>query len=56
MFRTELLPIIRSSNTVFTAIGICHAEIVKMGKITTVAEHFWYICLLGLLASVTDGS
>ena len=24
MFRTDLLPIIRSLNTVFTAIGICH--------------------------------
>ena len=25
MFRTDLLSIIRSLNTVFTAIGICHA-------------------------------
>jgi len=24
MFRTDLLPIIRSLDTVFTAIGICH--------------------------------
>jgi len=24
MFRTDLLPIIRSLNTVYTAIGICH--------------------------------
>ena len=33
MFRTDLLSIIRSLNTVYTAIGICHAEILKMGKI-----------------------
>jgi len=26
MFRTDLLPIIRSLNTVFTAIGICHTS------------------------------
>jgi len=36
MFQTDLLSIIRSFNTVFTAIGICHAEILKMGKITSV--------------------
>jgi len=28
MFRTDLLSIIRSLNTVFTAIGICHASYV----------------------------
>jgi len=28
MFRTDLLYIIRSFNTVFTAIGICHASYV----------------------------
>jgi len=28
MFRTDLLPIIRSLNTVFTAIGICHTSYV----------------------------
>ena len=33
MFRTDLLSIIRSLNTVFTATGICHTEILKMGKI-----------------------
>jgi len=32
MFRTDLLSIISSLNTVFTAIGVCHAEILKMGK------------------------
>jgi hypothetical protein len=40
-FETDLLPIIRSLNTVFTAIGICHTEILKMGKITSV-----YMCTL----------
>jgi len=28
MFRTDLLSIIRSLNTVFTAFGICHASYV----------------------------
>jgi len=28
MFRTDLLPIIRSRNTVYTATGICHASYV----------------------------
>jgi len=41
MFWTDLLSIIRSPNTVFTAIGICHTEILKMGKITSV-----YTCTL----------
>ena len=36
MFRTDLLSIIRSLNTVYTEIGICHAEILKVGKITSV--------------------
>jgi len=36
MFRTDLLSIIRSHNTVFTAIGICHTEIFEMGKIASV--------------------
>ena len=33
MFRTDVLSIIRSLNTVFTAIGIFHTEILKIGKI-----------------------
>jgi len=33
---TDLLSIIRSLNTVFRAIGICHTEILKMGKIASV--------------------
>jgi hypothetical protein len=36
MFRTDVLSITRSFNTVFTATGICHTEILKMGKITSV--------------------
>jgi hypothetical protein len=43
MFRTDLLSIIRGLNTVFTEIGICHTEILKMGKITSV-----YTCTLSL--------
>ena len=34
MFRTDLLPIFWSLNTVFTATGVCHTEILKMGKVT----------------------
>ena len=30
MFRTDLLSIIRSLNIVYTAIGICHAESLKV--------------------------
>ena len=41
MFRTDLLSIIRGLNTVYAAIGTCHAEIVKVGKITNV-----YTCIL----------
>jgi hypothetical protein len=41
MFWTDLLSIIRRLNTVYTAIGICHAEILTMGKITSV-----YTCTL----------
>jgi hypothetical protein len=41
MFRTDLLSIIRSLKTVYTAIIICHAEILKMGKITSA-----YTCTL----------
>jgi len=47
MFRTDLLSIIRSFNTVFTAIGICHTEVLKMGKITSVYIYIYiyiYLC------------
>jgi hypothetical protein len=30
MFRTDFLSIIRSLNTVFTAIGVCHTEILTV--------------------------
>jgi len=36
MFRTDLLSIIRSLNTVFTAVGICHVETLKMSKFTSI--------------------
>jgi len=41
IFRTDILFIIRSFNAVYTAIGICHAETLKVGKITSV-----YMCIL----------
>jgi hypothetical protein len=41
MFWTDLLSIIISLNTVFTAIGICHTEVLKMAQITSVCI---YIC------------
>ena len=43
MFRTDLLSIIRSLNTLYTATGICHAEILKVVNITSV-----YTCTLWL--------
>jgi hypothetical protein len=33
MFQTDLLSIIRSPNTAFTPIGICHTEILKWVKL-----------------------
>ena len=38
MFRTDLLSIIRCLNAVFTAIGVCHTEILRMGKITKMCK------------------
>jgi len=35
MFRTDLLPIIRSLNTVFTAVGVCHAIYVDCLKLVS---------------------
>jgi len=43
MFRTDLLSIISSLNTVHTTTGICHPEIVKVGKITGVCTCTLYI-------------
>ena len=39
MFHTDILSIISSLNTVYTAIGICHHEILRMDKITGVYTH-----------------
>jgi hypothetical protein len=39
IFRTDILSIIRSLNTVYTAIGICHAETSKVGKITSACTY-----------------
>ena len=36
VFWTDLLSIISSLNTLHAAIAICHAEILKVGKITDV--------------------
>jgi len=43
MFRTDLLSIIRSLDTVFTETGIYHTEILKMGKITSVYIVYIYM-------------
>ena len=43
MLRTDLLSIIRSLNTVYTATGICHAEILKVGKFTSICTCTLYI-------------
>jgi len=40
MFRTDLMSIIRSLNSVFTAIGICYTEILNRVKIIYI-----YICM-----------
>jgi len=47
MFRTDLLAIIRNLNTAYTAIGICHAEILNVGKITSVYMYI-YIYIQGV--------
>jgi hypothetical protein len=46
MFRTDLLTIIRILNTVFTAIGICHTEILKIVKITSVRIYMYIVVKL----------
>ena len=43
MFRTDLLSIIKSLGTVFTATGISYTEIFKMSKITVVRIYV-YCC------------
>ena len=47
IFRTDLLSIIRGLNTVFTATGICHTEILKIGTITNVCIYI-YVCTLSI--------
>jgi hypothetical protein len=46
IFQADLLSIIRSLNTVFTAVGFCHAEILKMGKITSVYIYMYIVVKL----------
>ena len=46
MFLTDLPPIIRSLNTVFTAIGICHASYVD----SLLARSGWNTSILTSLA------
>jgi hypothetical protein len=49
MFRTDLPSIIRSLNTVYTATGICHAEILMVDKITSVYTFlYWDVFLSGI--------
>jgi len=43
MFRTDILPIIRSLNTVYKAIYICHTEILKVGKINSVYTYTYAV-------------
>jgi len=52
MFRTVLLSIIRSLNTVFTVIDICRTEILKMGKIVCVCIYSVFHDLRTLLQEV----
>jgi hypothetical protein len=38
MFRMDLLPVIRSLNTIFIAIGICHTSYVAVVVLTSLAD------------------
>ena len=51
MFRTDLLSIIRSLDTVYTEIGICHTEILKMDTITGVYNKEF--CVLHVQSNTT---
>jgi len=42
MFRTDLLSIIRSLNTVFTAIGICHTSYVAVCQLGQDGELYMF--------------
>jgi hypothetical protein len=48
MFWTDLLSIIRSLNIVFTATGICHIEILKMRKFTSVYIYIYMYIVVKL--------
>jgi len=45
MFRMDLLSIVRSLNTVYTAIGICHASLLSASEVIltslTDRQQFW---------------
>jgi hypothetical protein len=45
MFRTDLLSIIRSLNTVYTAIGICHASLQTV-NITSMTNTYCYVYIV----------
>ena len=55
MFRTDLLSIIRSLNTVFTAIGICHTSRVDYASevFTKTKLRNWASCWLLLQEHIT---
>jgi hypothetical protein len=46
MFRTDLLSITRGLNSVFTATGIFHTEILKIDKITSVYIYMYIVVKL----------
>jgi len=52
MFQTDLLSIIRSLNTVFTAIGICHTSYVADGNITSMTNTY---CCEYSIKTLDDG-
>jgi hypothetical protein len=58
MFRTDLLSIISSLNTVFTAIGVCHASYVDClhedGNVTSMTNTCWCEYSINLLAPEFD--
>ena len=44
MFRTDVLSVIRSLNTVYTAIGICHAGYVEWQTVNITSMTSTYCC------------
>jgi len=55
MFRTDLLSIIRSLDTVHTATGICHAEILKVDKFSNFKISAWQIPIAVYTVTPDDG-